>query len=253
MFKVFNIKSGITILLVLLVCACTEELTNEQLIEQLNQSMVNKEWDKTIELATEYIKRNPGDKTAYYVRAMANSNIAGHNYEQMISDLSRVLSIDSSDSKARFLRFQTYLILQEHNKALKDIDTLIRSLGRLPFLIVWKGVLMYRDKQFAQAEKLFNERLSTSGNYEEMRNVYYLWMLSKYFDGNKEGALWDCAFLDSRGFEEDTVFMRMLVNDQLKWENWSEIKIPYISKKALDSALYPAIDTSSLVNEKTIE
>ena len=88
-------------------------------------------------------------------------------------------------------------------------------------MLIWKGNIAFSHKKFDLAEKVYRECLYFPGSKEELKSIYYYWVLSKYFGGNKESALWELASMQDFGFEPDYELMSRIENDELKFEDYS--------------------------------
>jgi len=199
-------------LIIICLTSCLSSLSDEELNQKWEKFCANRDWNSAMKYLGEIIERNPNESEVYFARAIANSNMKQNiDYELMIDDLDQCFALNPSNSKSLLLRFQTNMKRGHYDSALDDIDKLIELKNDVPFFYSWKGNCAFISKRFELAEKAYDKRLNIPGDYEDMRNNYYYWMFSKYFGGNKDGAMWDCAFLPDRGFEEDTILMRLNV------------------------------------------
>ena len=62
-------------------------------------------------------------------------------------------------------------------------------------------------------------------------------IFSKHFGGNKEGAIWDTAFLDDRGFEEDTLLLRNLMDNKLDFRQLASFDLPRLTTDEMERML----------------
>ncbi len=216
---------------------CSSFLSDEELKERYDKAIGNKNWSAVIPLLDEVIARHPKQKENYYTRAIAKSNVNPKQTQGVIEDLSVYIDFAPEDYKARYIRFQAYSILNQFDLALVDINKIIEVKGKNAFLLSWKGNCAFAAKKFKVAEKSYEERLRLQGSYEDLKNNYYYLIASKYFDGNKEGALWDCAFLENRGFKNDEKLFKLISEDKLVFEEFANFDVPQITIKQLEELL----------------
>lgn len=220
-----------------LLTSCTSNLSDQALKLQYEEAIGLKNWKKSIELLDEAIKRNPKNIKAYYSRAIVKTNYTPSSLDEIISDISIYLDTYNKNQKARMIRFHAFFKRKYFEKALSDIDILIDENGKNPFLLSWKANCAFAAKKFDIAESCYNERLQLSGTIDDLKNNYYYWILSKYFWGNKDGAIWYCAFLPDRGFKEDEEFMKMIIEDKLEFKNYINFQIPNLNLQELEELI----------------
>lgn len=224
-----------SLLLFLLLTACNGNLTDEELNQKYLKSVEKKEWSSSIKYLDEIIDRHPEMANAYFARALSKTNLKDDkNIDSILDDLDKSIELDSTNYKAFFLRFQAKMLALDFESSLKDIDRLILLKGEIPLLLSWKGNCAFAAKEFDIAEESYQKRLEMPGQYEDLRNNYYYLIFSKYFGGNKEGAIWDCAFLAERGFEENYELIKIMEEDKLIWEELASFTIPHITMEQLE-------------------
>ncbi|WP_299273003.1 hypothetical protein [uncultured Psychroserpens sp.] len=223
--------------LTFIVIGCSSSLSDEELKERYDKALEAKNWKAVIELLDEIIEREPNDKNTYYTRALAKSNLEIPDPKGVAEDLTTYLSFDPNSYQALYVRFQAYSVLGEYDKALEDIDKIIKLKGKTAFLLAWKGNCAFAAKKFDVAEKTYEERLRLPGGIEDLKNTYYYWVFSKYFGGNKESALWDVAFLEDRGLKADHDLMRLIEEDKLVFEELAQFELTQMSLEQLEEVL----------------
>ena len=223
--------------LTFIVIGCSSSLSDEELKNRYNKALESKNWNAVVELLDEIIEREPNDKNTYYTRALAKSNLEIPDPKGVAQDLTTYLSFEPNSYQARYVRFQAYSVLGEYDKALEDIDSVIELKGKTAFLLAWKGNCAFAAKKFDVAEKTYEERLRLPGGIEDLKNTYYYWVFSKYFGGNKEGALWDIAFLEDRGLKADYELMRLVEEDKLVFEELAQFELAEMSVEQLEDVL----------------
>ena len=205
--------------------------------ERINTARTNKDWPSLIEGLNKVIDRNPNDANAYFGRALGYSNLDEIDPQLVISDLNNCLELESVNYKAKFLRAQALMIIQEYDEAKKDLDQLNQTIGESPFLLIWKGNRAFLNKDFEEAENAYGKRMYYSGGYNEMKSVYYYWIFSRYFGDKRDKSIWDAALLESRGFEKDSVLIDLIHKEELNWVDLAQFPIQNFTLEVLDSLL----------------
>ncbi|OUR98344.1 hypothetical protein A9Q86_14950 [Flavobacteriales bacterium 33_180_T64] len=221
----------------LLLLGCSTTLSDEDIKKRYDKALEAKNWKTVIELLDEIIERHPDNKESYYSRAIAKSNINPKDLKGVAEDLSTYLTYNPKSYQSRYIRFQAYSILNQFDKALIDIDKIIELKGRTSFLLAWKGNCAFAAKKFDVAEQCYEERLRLAGSSDDLRNTYYYWVFSKYFEGNKKAAVWDVAFLENRGFKENNELLKLIEEDKLVFEDIANFQLPQITLEQLDEML----------------
>lgn len=222
-------------IVILLVINCNSSLTDDELNQKYLESAEKRDWESAIVSLDELIERHPENADAFFARAVAKSNLKNEtDLLSMLKDLNTTIALDSTNHKAIFLRFQANMLDLNFESSLSDIEKFISLKGELPFLLSRKGNCAFASKKFGVAESAYEKRLGMVGEYDDMKNNYYYWIFSKYFGGNKNGAMWDCAFLPKRGFKEDTTLLRLIQEDKLVWEQLASFTIPEMTLEQLE-------------------
>ena len=215
------------LVLIFTLCACTSLEKEENLVNRASEAETQKNWTEAVDIYTELIQRNPDNALYYFQRFFASGHIGRTStYDDQIGDLKTALEKDSTIIEAEFCLFLAYMFANDFDKSLATINKLIAKRGETPFLLSWKGNCAFAGKKFKVAESSYEKRLQYPGNNEELQSIYYYWMFSKYFGGNKEGALWDCGFLPDRGFQENLELLELISSDKLVWEELANFYIP---------------------------
>ncbi|WP_299224082.1 hypothetical protein [uncultured Aquimarina sp.] len=217
--------------------SCTKPLSDKQLEENYTLAVKNKEWKKAVLILDEVILRNPENSISYFSRAFASTNILPQDLDKIIADLNTYLEVNKNDEKAIYLRFQAYFKNKQYEKSLTDINSIIELKGEKPFLLSWKANCAFAAKKFELSAAIYEKRLSLPGSYDDLQNNYYYLIFSKYFSGNKEAALWDTGFLESRGFKEDKDLMKSISNNMLEFEEVSNFVFPKITLRQFEEII----------------
>ncbi len=226
------------LLLLLILNACQLSVTDKELEEKYLTAFETRNWQGAIDYLDKKIEQNPKDAYAYYARAVAKSNQSSRtDINQLINDLDISLELDNKNEQAIFLRFQAKLFALNFKAAAEDINLLIDRKGERSFLLSWKGNCAFAAKEFKEAELTYEKRLKLGGKYEDMKNTYYYWIFSKYFGGNKEGAIWDCGFLEDRGFKPNKELLKAIQEDKLNWKELANFPMLEMTIEQLDELL----------------
>lgn len=217
--------------------SCTSFLSDEELQERFDKAYQNKNWVDSDLYINEIIKRHSEIIDNYLKRALINSHLRPRKNTQIIEDLNVYIANNPENDFLRVFRFQTYYLNNQSKKALGEVNYLISKYGKNAYLLTWKGNLAFSLKKFKIAEQAYRERLFYNGSNEELKNVYYYWVLSKHFDGNKESALWELAALEDRGFNADYNFMQQIEKDELTFEDYNNFVVPEGKPEDIYSAL----------------
>ncbi len=217
--------------------ACGDLISDEELEKRYQKAISLQNWNAAKDLIDEYLKRKPKDTLAYFARAKIATNVAPLNVKGIISDLNIFIDRAPENSLATLFRFQAYLHANEFEKAMTDIETIIERHGKNPFLLSWKGNCAFMAQKFDIAAKMYEQRTHMSGTYEDIRDNYYYMIFSKYFGNNKEGAIWDTAFLDDRGFQADSLLMQTLMQDKLKFEELASFDLPRLTIEEMENMI----------------
>ncbi|WP_298513403.1 hypothetical protein [uncultured Kordia sp.] len=213
-------------------------LSDEEVLERFQKATKSKNWKAAKDLIDEYLERKPNeDIEAYFSRARIATNIEPLDLEEIIADLNTYIENFPENSVAIMYRFQAYLYAAEFEKAMEDIETVIQRHGKNPFLLSWKANTAFLDKKFDIAAKIYEQLTKMPGTYEEIRNNYYYMVFSKHFGSNKEGAMWDTAFLQDRGFEQDSLLMKALIDDKIIFEEVANFHLPKLTIPELEKAI----------------
>lgn len=213
----------------ILLTTCGNLLSDEELKERYQKALDAKNWKASKDLITQYLERIPEDTEAYFSRAKISTNVAPLDIPLIISDLTTFIDRNPENSLATLFRFQAYLHANAFEKAMTDIETIISRHGKNAFLLSWKANCAFMVQKFDLAAKVYEQRIRMPGTYEDIRNNYYFMIFSKYLGDNKEGAVWDTAFLDDRGFQEDTLLLRNIIEDKLTFEQVAKFELPRLT------------------------
>jgi len=242
LWVLFSKKGIYTLIILILLLPITLSCGNRKSYEELNQDYLqafeDKNWNKAIATLNILIERSPDDANAYFARAMAKSNLKEKTRTaSVLRDLNHLISLEPENQRALHMRFQAHLLENNFDKSIQDLDKLIELKGKLPYLLSWKGNVAFANQDFKQAIKYYEQRLTMPGTVEDLKNNYYYLIFSKYFSDDKEGAMWDTAFLPDRGFEKDSILLNNIINDELEWEPLTRFKIPEMTLEELDRTL----------------
>lgn len=231
----------------LLLSSCKSELSDEDLNQRYIEGLKSSDYQKSRDALNELIARYPEDAYTYFARATlyANLQIEGA-MDSMLQDLNISLDLDSTNHHAIYWRFATLMTKGYFESASSDLERLIQMKGEKPFLLSWRGNCAFANKDFEEALGAYQKRMQYPGSQEELKSNYYYLIFSSYFNGDVEAAVQDCASMESRGFEADTMLLSILENEQLVWEDLAQFTLPQISLDQLDDILHTEIEKIDL-------
>ena len=144
-----------------------------------------------------------------------------------------------------FIRAQSYFQNAQYKEAIADLDILIASQGEKPLLLEWKANSTYAAKDFKVAERYYRTLLRKPAPHDQLKEYYKKVVLCEYFGDNYEGAAWDVAFMESRGYERDTVFERRIIQKEVSFDETTLFETPNITIGKIEEQLNnycPVID-----------
>ncbi|MBC3845391.1 hypothetical protein H8K90_03275 [Winogradskyella echinorum] len=206
--------------------SCSKFLSDEELNKKFDEAYTKEDWSSSRTLIDEVIERQPDSIGNYLLRAIIISHLPQRDNVQIVKDLDIYLDQYPGDDAIRVFRFQSNFLQRNHIEALAEINRLIEKKGKNAFLLTWKANVAFSAKKFVLAERAYMERLYFPGLKEELKNIYYYWVLSKYFGGNTESALWELAAMQDRGFETDHELMKRIEKEELKFEDYNAFVVP---------------------------
>lgn len=225
-------------IILIFITSCQQEMTFEELGRNCEKAMSERKWETSITILDKMIKIKPDNGYLYFSRALAKSNLKSRiDVNDMLNDVEKSIKIDDNNPYSWFLRFTGNFIKKDYHEATKDLDKIIKLKGEIPFFLTWKANCAFANKDFKTAKQYYEKRLSSTGEYEEIKNCYYYLIFSKYYDGDEDGAFMDAAFLKKRGFEKDMELINLLSEDKLKnkgmWEELANFYIPQMTMEEL--------------------
>lgn len=184
---------------------------------------------------TVLIQRYPDRDTLYYKRTLAYSNFK-NNYGDslLLNDLNKCIELSPNKDKYHYLRALTFARVKDFESAAEDYGVIVNNHPDLLVFLGEKAKIHFMAKQFDKAIKDYEKLLTNNLPYPVAVDAYYYLIYSKYFGNNKSGAMWDCAFLPDRGFKEDTVLMRKIAEDKLRFLDVAEIQFLTVYPEQLD-------------------
>ena len=220
------ISNLVKFLIFFIFSSCVSNLSDEELNLKFNESFKNEKWEKADNYIDEIIFRNPKNVENYLKRAIINSYLSERNNQNIIKDLNIYLKKYPNNYPIKVFRIQTNFLNENFTLALREIDELIEIKGKSSFLLTWKGNISFSQKKFSIAEQAYKECLYFSLPKDELQIIYHYWVLSKYFGGNKEGALWDLAFLEQRGLKSNWELLEAIEKDKLNFDDYTNFMVP---------------------------
>lgn len=216
--------------------SCDSFLKEKVLYEKYDNAIYIEDWDEAIRILDIIIDRGTNDADIYFLRAQAKTNQQTKDFPSIIKDLTSYLE-KVNDKRALFIRAQFRFQNSQYEEAIQDIDTLIASQGEKSLLLQWKANSAYAAKKFQIAEQYYRALLRRPGTHKELREIYKKVVLCEYFNDNFEGAAWDVAFMESRGYERDSIFERQVINKELSFDITDVFETPYSRLDEIENEL----------------
>ncbi|MEP0265073.1 tetratricopeptide repeat protein, partial [Dokdonia sp.] len=216
--------------------SCDSFLKEKVLYEKYDNAIYIEDWDEAIRILDIVIDRETSDANTYFLRAQARINQQSKDFSDIIKDLTFYLE-KVDDRRALLIRAQSYFQNSQYKEAIQDIDTLIASQGEKSLLLRWKANSAYAAKNFQVAEEYYRVLLRKPATHIELREIYKRVVLCEYFNDNFEGASWDVAFMESRGYERDSVFERQVIKKELSFDETTTFNVPNLSLDEIENEL----------------
>ncbi|MGJ8685641.1 MAG: leucine-rich repeat domain-containing protein [Nonlabens sp.] len=204
--------------------SCVENLSDPSLKAACQEAVNNENWTKAIKCVDELLKRNPQDTTLYYSKATYLNQLKNpDSHSEIINNLDIYLAYNHKSIEARLFKYGIHYKSKEHLKALEEIEIIESYYGITNKTLLLKAYSSFLNKDFVKAAFYFEEVAMYPINTFKFKDVYYYKIYSKYFDGNKSGAIWDTAFLPNYGLNENPSLMDQINEGSLIYEDYNEI------------------------------
>jgi len=224
------------ILILLIIYSCSpKNYTDKELFDLYESNLKEDKYKDAADYITVLIQRYPDRDTLYYKRTLAYSNFKTQNSDSLLlADLNKCIELSPNKDKYRYLRALTYARAKDYESAAKDYEIIVNNHPDLLVFLAEKAKIHFMAKQFDKAIKDYEKLLTNNLPYPAAEYSYYYLIYSKYFGKNKSGAMWDCAFLPDRGFKEDTILMRKIADDKLRFLDVAVINFMTVYPEQLD-------------------
>ena len=104
-----------------------------EILIQANRATLERDYDKALDLYSQYIAVNPDDFRGYFNRGTTEYN-AG-KYIDAIADFTETLKLNHTYNEAYYYRGQCYVAINKYDSAIKDYSFVLAQLPRsVPFL-----------------------------------------------------------------------------------------------------------------------
>jgi len=104
-----------------------------EILIQANRATLERDYDKALDLYSQYIAVNPDDFRGYFNRGTTEYN-AG-KYMDAIADFTKTLKLNRTYNEAYYYRGQCYVAINKYDSAIKDYTFVLAQLPRsVPFL-----------------------------------------------------------------------------------------------------------------------
>ncbi len=104
-----------------------------EILIQANRATLERDYDKALDLYSQYIDVNPDDFRGYFNRGTTEYN-AG-KYMDAIADFTKTLKLNHTYNEVYYYRGQCYVAINKYDSAIKDYSFVLAQLPRsVPFL-----------------------------------------------------------------------------------------------------------------------
>ena len=104
-----------------------------EILIQANRATLERDYNKALDLYSQYIAVNPDDFRGYFNRGTTEYN-AG-KYMDAIADFTKTLKLNRTYNEAYYYRGQCYVAINKYDSAIKDYNFVLAQLPRsVPFL-----------------------------------------------------------------------------------------------------------------------
>ncbi len=205
--------------------SCIKNLTDEELIETYQESVSNNKWEKALTCVDEGIKRNPNNTSLYFSKAFCLKNISPiENHREILESINIFIEKNKTSSLGRLLKYTNLYENRKYKEALEEVGQIEKYYGVSVNTLLMKANAMFLNKDYKNASFQYEEASMYPHPKEKFKTIYYYKIYSKYFSGNKEGAMWDTAFLNHHGLKEDKTLMELISNNQLDINDYNKIE-----------------------------
>ncbi|MEX6627516.1 hypothetical protein [Tenacibaculum salmonis] len=222
-------RKYLTIICLIILSSCIKNLSDEELKESYIKSIEKNNWNKALNYVEEGLRRKPNDTALYFSRALCLNKINPiENNQKITNNLKVFLNNYKTSSRGRLLKYINHYENKQYNEAINEVELIEKYYGISQQTLLMKANAQFLNKSYEKSSLNYEETLSYPNSSENTKVIYYYKIYSKYFAGNKEGALWDTAFLENYGFNKDDDLMELIVNDKLEINNFN--KIPFFAE-----------------------
>ena len=216
------------LLIYLLLTSCVRNMSDEELESAYRVNSGNSNWTEALKYVNEGIRRKPSDTALYFSKALCLKHIdPKKNNSEIIQNLNVFLKKYTNSVSGRILKFANHYDNYQYEDAISEIEQLERYYGISARTLELKADARFLGENFKEAVKTYEKLLFFPLPEQKFLDIYYYKIYSKYFAGNKKGALWDVAFLEDYGYEEDKELLKRITNDSLKIEDYN--KLPFVT------------------------
>ncbi len=204
-------------LMVLLLCsACIRNLSDEELKASYQEASKQQQWKKALDYVEEGLRRNPSDTKLFLSKAMClkYSNTPSAIKESTLM-VRKYLKEHPRSDMARSLLYSLYFEDGNYSKAVQEMETIESYYGVSAISLAMKANAYFMESNYEKAVFFYQEALQYPLDKAQREFLYYQSIYSKYLGGNKEGALWDIAFLENKGLSKNDALMEKVTKGTL--------------------------------------
>lgn len=164
------------------------------MLKEMKDFNSKEEYQKTYDLFNKLSKKSQEQKFFKIIRLMAASNLAEEVYEKAIEDYEKHFPNDPS---LYLISVDGYILKKQYDKSILSLDKLDETIGGDSFLNYLKGNVHYLNKDYANAQKMFDIVIEEFPYFIDV----YDSLLSIYIETNKNEKAIDILNLFLSDFE----------------------------------------------------
>jgi len=217
--------------------SCIKDLTEEELIKSYQESISNNKWKKALGYVKEGLRRTPSDTSLYFSKAFCLKNINPiENHLKILENINIFISHNKTSSRGRLLKYTNLYENGKYKESIEEVEQIEKYYGVSVNTLLMKANALFLNKDYKDAAFNYEETTMYPHPKEKFKTIYYYKIYSKYFAGNKEGAMWDTGFLENYGLKEDNDLMNSISKGQLNINDYNEIPF-YSDAKEFDKEI----------------
>jgi len=222
--------------------SCIKNLTDEELIETYQESISNDKWEKALNCVNEGLRRKSNDTSLYFSRAFCLKKINPiKNHKEILGNVTIFLTHYKTSSRGLLLKYTNLYENGKYEKAVTEVEQIEKYYGISANTLLMKANAQFLNRNYKNAAFNYEESAMYPHPEENFKTIYYYKIYSKYFAGNKDGAMWDVGFLKNYGLSEDIELMESISKEQLIIDHYDNIPF-YADAEEFDKQIRMSIN-----------